>query len=246
MNGFFRRDVPRGIAGDVGAPPSPIDGHWDQSDRPAIQSVRGDVFPGSSPRAADPDPGGEGLAAIVAHDPSFDRGHFLEQVQATFFVVEGAWTQRRPEASRQVMADGLWQQHRVQIQGYIDSHRRNVLEGLSVGSLTVILAESDPTYDTITVRILAWSADYDVDDTSGKVVRGNKRVQQWTEDWSFQRAATAKTVASGGTLASRCPNCGAPLELDITGVCKYCKALVSSGTYDWVLTRISEVPAVDY
>ena len=31
------------------------------------------------------------------------------------------------------MADGLWQQHRVQIQGYVDAHKRNVLEDLAVG-----------------------------------------------------------------------------------------------------------------
>jgi Tim44-like domain len=246
VNGFFHREPPRGIAGDVGAPPSPIDGQWDQSDRPAIETVRGDVFPGNKAQVRPPDSADAGLAAIKAHDPAFDRGQFLQQVQATFFVVEGAWTQRRPEVSRQIMADGLWQQHRVQIQGLIDGHRRNILEGLQVGSLTVILADSGPNFDTITVRILAWSTDYDVDDRTGKVIRGNKRPQQWTEDWTFQRASTAKTVASGGTLSSRCPNCGAPLELELTGECKYCKALVSSGTYDWVLTRICQVPAVDY
>ena len=68
---------------------------------------------------------------------------FLEQVQRTFFVVEEAWTQRQPGMSRQVMADGLWQQHRVQIQGYIDAHKRNVLEDLAVGDLTIIAAHRD-------------------------------------------------------------------------------------------------------
>ncbi len=70
------------------------------------------------------------------------------------------------------MADGLWQQHRVQIQGYVDAHKRNVLEDLAVGDLTIIGAHRDPAYDTITVRVVAACADYDVDDGSGRVVRG--------------------------------------------------------------------------
>jgi hypothetical protein len=139
------------------------------------------------------------------------------------------------------MADGIWQQHRVQIEQYVDEHKRNVLDGLAVGDIAILSAHSDQTFDTITVRILAACADYDVDDGSGKVVRGNKNVEQWQENWTFQRSSSATTKADGGTLASKCPNCGAPLDLDLQGVCKYCHAPVMSGQFDWVLARIAQV-----
>lgn len=226
----------------VGAPPSPIDGGWSHSDKPAISGVHGALFPGTEATPGGVDAPDAGLATIAGRDPGFDKGRFLQEVQSTFYVVEGAWTQRNPAASRQVMSDGLWQQHRVQMQGFVDAHKRNVLEGLAVLSITVIAAHTDSNYDTITVRILATCADYDVDDGSGKVVRGHKETADWMEDWTFQRSAAATTPKDGGTLADHCPNCGAPLQLDLTGICKYCKALVSTGTYDWVLTRISQVP----
>jgi predicted lipid-binding transport protein (Tim44 family) len=182
-----------------------------------MASCRGDLFPGTSVNVQNPESSDAGLAAIAAHDPAFSRQVFLGAVQSVFFVVEGAWTQRKPEVSRQVMADALWQQHRVQIQGYLDAGRRNILGDLSVLSLTVISAHTDTSYDTICVRILAGSSDYDVDDHTGKIVRGDRRVQQWMEDWTFQRSSSATTPPGGGTLSSRCPNCGAPLELDLTG-----------------------------
>jgi predicted lipid-binding transport protein (Tim44 family) len=241
---YHSYEGPPEMTDSVGAPASPIDGAWTHSDKPAIASVRGELFPGTeAPALDDPE---AGLAAIKAKDPNFDKNVFLDQVQSEFYVVEGAWTQRNPGASRQVMADGLWNQHRVQIQGYVDAHKRNVLEGLQVESLTIIAAHTDTNYDTLTVRVLGTCADYDVDDNSGKIVRGCRDVEQWMEDWTFQRSASAKTPKGGGTLAERCPNCGAPLQLDLTGVCRYCKALVSSGTYDWVLSRISKVPRAVY
>jgi len=86
----------------------------------------------------------------------------------------------------------------VQIQQYLDEHKRNVLEDLAVGDLSVLSAHSDQTYDTITVRVLAACADYDVDDEHGRVIRGDKRVGNWTEDWTFQRSAGAKTLVTGG------------------------------------------------
>ncbi len=228
---------PVGSGGSGGSMPT-----WTGSQEPAINSVRGGLFPGSGDQAH---PGvtsaEEGLAQIKAHDPAFNEEAFLESVQRAFFVVEEAWTERKPDMSRQVMADGLWQQHKVQIGQYVSEHKRNVLEDLAVGDLTVLSAHSDETFDTITVRVLAACADYDVDDGSGKVVRGNRKVEQWAEDWTFQRSSKAETKAGGGTLSSKCPNCGAPLDVDLQGVCKYCHAPVMSGDYDWVLARIGQV-----
>ena len=184
---------------------------------------------------------GAGLDAIKAHDPAFDQAGFVASAERAFFTVQQAWTEQKPDMSRQVMADGIWQQHRTQIEGYQSSGRRNVLEGLTVGRADITQASSDATYDTITVRFLAACADYDIDTASNKVVRGNKDVDQWSEDWIFQRAAGATTRPDGGTLQKKCPNCGAPLNLDLAGVCHYCRAPVMSGKYDWVLTRIDQV-----
>ena len=238
----MRRGSGWGMSGSAGAPPSPLEGNWSHSDQPAISSVRGDLFPGTAPQPTAPEASETGLAAIEARDRNFNREVFLEQVQRTFFVVQEAWTQRKPEMSRQVMADGLWQQHRVQIQGYVDAHKRNVLEDLAVGSLSIIGAHTDANYDTITVRVLAACADYDIDDRNERVIRGHRQVENWMEDWTFQRSSSATTPKDGGTMTAKCPNCGAPLDLDLSGVCKYCKAPVSSGSYDWVLARISQVP----
>jgi predicted lipid-binding transport protein (Tim44 family) len=221
-------------------PPAPT--AWTGSQEPAINSVRGDLFPGSHQEAHGPaNSVAEGLTQIKAHDPGFSEEPFLQQVQKAFFVIEEAWSDRKPDVSRQVMADGLWQQHRVQIDQYVNEHKRNVLEDLAVGDMAIVGAHSDQTFDTITVRIYAACADYDVDDNSGKVVRGNKHVGQWQEDWSFQRSSDATTKDSGGTLSSKCPNCGAPLDVDLQGVCKYCHAPIMGGKYDWVLARIAQV-----
>jgi predicted lipid-binding transport protein (Tim44 family) len=215
---------------------------WSGTDEPAIDSVRGDLFPGTHADAhAAASPVEDGLAQIEAHDPAFSQEPFLESVQKSFFIVQEAWTDRKPEMSRQVMADGVWQQHQVQIQKYVDEHKRNVLEDLAVGDLRILSAHSDQTYDTITVRVFAACADYDVDDKSGKVVRGNKSVEQWQEDWTFQRSSSATTKPGAGTLNSKCPNCGAPLNVDLQGVCGYCHQPIMGGKYDWVLARISQV-----
>ena len=235
-----------GASGRTG-PAAPLAARGYDDTRPVgvPERFRGETLPGTHEFAVDSSGGADGVAAglgsIREHDPAFDDAAFLADVERSFFVVEQAWSERKPELSRRVMADGIWQQHRVQIDQYTTQHRRNLLDNLSIGNASVVAAHSDETYDTITVRILAASADYDVDDGNGKVVRGNRDVEQWTEDWVYQRSSDATTKTGAGTMNSRCPNCGAPLDLDLSGVCSYCKAPVMSGKYDWVLTRIDQV-----
>lgn len=194
--------------------------------------------PMTAPTAGDPR---GGIAAIRAHDPAFDLNNFLARVQRSFFLIQQAWMECKPEISRRVMADTLWEQHRMQIAGYVQRHAQNRMDELAVGNEIPVGATSDGTFDTITVRITAACSDYDVDVTTGKIIRGNRAVRTWAEDWQFQRSSKATTRPDGGVMNDKCPNCGAPLDVDLAGVCSYCHSQIMGGEYDWVLDRISQV-----
>ncbi|HET9051045.1 MAG TPA: TIM44-like domain-containing protein [Candidatus Dormibacteraeota bacterium] len=204
-----------------------------------------DVFGGATLEGTHPAASGPvedvqgGLAAIAAHDHAFNEEAFLGQAQASFFTIQQAWMECRPEMSRAVMADGLAQQTAMQLAEYVRDNRRNRLDGLTVANATVVGAHSDATYDTITVRFSCASADYDVDATSGRRVRGWTDVRPWTEDWIFQRSSSATTRVAG-LMSHACPNCGAPINVNAQGVCEYCGQQVMSGRYDWVLSRIDQ------
>jgi predicted lipid-binding transport protein (Tim44 family) len=188
------------------------------------------------------------IARVHEHDPAFNEADFLSDCNRAFFTIQQAWTERKPEISRQVMHDGIWQQHKFQIDQYVSQNKQNILENLAVQNTRVVSVSTDQSFDTVMVRFFASCADYDVElgGKKPKVVRGDRSVSDWAEDWIFQRKATAVTKPNGGTMAKRCPNCGAPLELDLAGVCRYCRAPVMSGEFDWVLTRIEQLPDYEY
>ena len=85
----------------------------------------------------------------------------------------------------------------------------------------------------------ATGLDYVVRDGDGHVVRGS------TEPRAPVHASTGRSSAAPG--ASRptrtrpeCPSCGAPLAIGMAGDCRYCKAKVTTGEFDWVLSRIEQ------
>ena len=191
------------------------------------------------------------IDAAIAHiqegDPGFNEADFLSDCNRAFFTIQQAWTERKPDISRQVMHDGIWQQHRFQIDQYVSQNKQNVLENLAVQNTRLVSVSSDEAFDTIMVRFFASCADYDVElGDKPKIVRGDRSVNDWCEDWIFQRKAGADTKPNGGTMKQRCPNCGAPLDLDLAGICQYCRAPVMSGEFDWVLTRIEQLSSYEY
>jgi hypothetical protein len=79
--------------------------------------------------------------------------------------------------------------------------------------------------------------DYTIN-TGGNVVSGNRsRPRQFTEYWTFIRRRGGK---SSDKQNDRCPNCGAQLKINMAGICDYCAGKVTSGDFDWVLSRIEQ------
>ena len=96
---------------------------------------------------------------------------------------------------------------------------------------------SDVHYDAITVRLFASGLDYTLDE-HGRVVSGSKhRERAYSEYWTLIRGAS---VRGAPRLTRECPSCGAPLEVNMAGSCTHCQAKITSGEFDWVLSRIEQ------
>jgi hypothetical protein len=193
----------------------------------------------AAPMPIDPETIQDGLNAISTRDPNFNPQVFLDRAQTTFFALQNAWMQRNLEPARIYLSDGIFQRWKLQVDQMLAQHRRNVLENLVIGGCALAQIAGDPSIDSITVRIDASAADYDVDDL-GKIVRGDRRPRPFTEYWTFVRSRAARTRTGDGAQITQCPNCGAPISVNESGMCAYCKATVTTGQFGWVLDNITQ------
>jgi len=180
-----------------------------------------------------------GLAAIQADDPAFDIEQFRGRTQQGFYSLQEAWQARDLNSSRPFMSPGLYLGWSSQVQQLLELHKINKLDGLHLDDVVPIKVTHGQAFDDITVRLNATCADYEVDERTGKVLFGSHSPSGFTEFWTFQRGRGVQTT--NRSLQDRvCPNCGAPLEINQVGECRYCRAAVTSGRFDWVLSRIEE------
>lgn len=175
--------------------------------------------------------------ALCERDPKTTREEFEARVSEVFHALQVAWSELDWTKARPFVTDRLYQSQQFWIDAYKKAGMRNVIEEPEITWIELSATTSDKWFDAVTVRVYAKSYDYTIDTATGKVVGGNKKVRHgYSEYWTFVRGRKAK----GGGEPGRCPNCGAELKITTGGVCEYCEAKVTSGDFDWVLSRIEQ------
>lgn len=181
------------------------------------------------------------MRELMARHPDFELSAFRDRVEKIYTELQAAWSEGRWEAVRPWVTDHLFQTLRFWMERYTRHGLQNRLTDVRLHRIEVVSVGVDAWYESVTVRI--WGSMTDcVVDASGRVVGGNPRVpREFSEYWTFLRAS-----GTGGAVhdAHRCPSCGAPLDrVNQAGICGYCDSKITTGRFDWVLSRIDQPEA---
>ncbi|MBI5525099.1 MAG: TIM44-like domain-containing protein [Deltaproteobacteria bacterium] len=179
------------------------------------------------------------MQALKSRDPAFSETAFVERTKKAFLALQGAWSRQDLAPVRQFISAGVKERFDVQFEIQRAQGYRNRMEDVQIQSAEIASVASDRHFDTMNVFVTATAKDDYVDLKTGAVVRHNPD-GPFSEYWTFMRRPGAKTLAGGGLVEGKCPNCGAGLALSDTGRCGHCNAAVASGEYDWVLTEITQ------
>lgn len=171
-------------------------------------------------------------------NPQFSWTQFLERARLIFNELQAAWSSMNWERARPHETDNIFQMHQYWINAYRRQNLRNVVDNSTIASMQPVKIQEDAFYQGITLRIWAQAYDYTVD-ASGKIVSGsNRNLRQWSEYWTFIRNKQAKSAEAKADL--NCPNCGSPLKVNASGICEFCGGKITSGEFDWVLSKIEQ------
>jgi hypothetical protein len=151
--------------------------------------------------------------------------------------MQQAWSSLAWDQARPFLSDNLWQAQSYWLEAYRQGGLRNLNENARIVQLELVRVAADRWYDAITLRVHATGFDYTVD-ASNTIVGGSREKERaYTEYWTLIRSATAKGPARTDPV---CPSCGGPLAINMAGQCTHCQVKVTSGEFDWVLSRIEQ------
>jgi len=174
---------------------------------------------------------------ITRKDPALSWQALQGRVALVFAELQVAWSGRDPMRIRPFVSDNLFQSMYYWIDLYTQARCRNLTENATILRVDLANVLSDAYFDAITLRVFASSIDYTISD-DGKLLSGNRsRPRTYSEYWTLIRGTARRGEPRRD---STCSNCGAPLRIAMTGQCEYCRVKITSGDFDWVLSRIEQ------
>lgn len=189
------------------------------------------------PTAKDPSVSRQ-LEALQARDPAFRWQRFVDRAKLVFHAVQEGWSLKRWERVRPFETDRVFRTHAMWMERFEKEGITNHLKDVEVLKVEAARACQDAYYDQITVRIFAQMKDYKTNRLGWAVEGSRWKKVRFSEYWTFIRQHTGKSRAE--LNSDNCPSCGAPLEVELDGCCRHCRANLARGQYDWVLSRIEQ------
>ncbi len=179
-------------------------------------------------------------AKIKQVDPLFSKEEFIASSKSLFVKLQQAWTDRDWSVIRVFETNELFEQHKNQLQGYIDNNQINVMDRICVNYAHLFEFRQEGDKDILVVRLNSRMADYIIDATSKQVLKGNKETEYVnTYLLTFVRKKGLQTKEGTSKInTTNCPNCGAPTQITSAGECEYCGSVITTGEYNWVLSNL--------
>lgn len=180
------------------------------------------------------------LAKIKKVDPDFNKENFIAWSKTLFVKLQEAWSACDWETIRTFETKELFEQHKAQLQGYIDKHTINMMERICVNYAYLYNFKQDGGQDVLTIELNSRMIDYIMDANTGRVLRGDKTTERVnTYLLTFVRTTGVTTTkATGEVDTTNCPNCGAPTKITSSGKCEYCGSVITTDTHDWALSNL--------
>src|SRR4030095_5654517 len=177
-------------------------------------------------------------AEFTTNNPQFSWADFQTRAKLIFDELQAAWSSLKWERARPHEPDNIFQMHQYWIEAYRRQGLRNVVENCLVTGMQPVKIQEDAFYQAITLRIWAKGNDYTVDNNDNVVSGSRTKTREWSEYWTFIRNREAKDSRVRTELS--CPNCASPLKVNASGICEFCGGKITSGEFDWVLSKIEQ------
>ena len=164
--------------------------------------------------------------------PDFNKKEFLQNGYDMYVKIQNAWMDFKLDDVKDIITDEIYTMYDSQLTTLEVKGEKNIMKDFVLRNcyLTDVVKQNDTI--TITTNYSIEFYDYIIEEQSGKVMRGNSnRKIRSTYEMKFRMSLDESDKVD------KCPNCGAPIEMNSSGICQYCGAKLVSENTKWVLTE---------
>lgn len=164
--------------------------------------------------------------------PGFERETFIQEAFNIYQSVQKAWMNFDLESVRDVLTDEIYNMYTSQLMTLKVKHEKNIMGDFNLIDAKITGCEVINNNATITTVMTIDFYDYIINEETKAVLRGRDDQKMMI---TYEMTFTKKLQDIQATNV--CPNCGAPIEFNTSGVCEYCDSVIVNENAKWVLAK---------
>ena len=169
---------------------------------------------------------------IKSYIPNFNKQEFLDNGYSIYKDVQNAWMNFKLEDVKDEITDELYNMYESQLTTLEVKGEQNIMKDFKVVKSYLKDAVVQNNTITITTGYVIQMYDYIIEKSTGKVIRGSSNNKlKIVYEMKFRR-----TLDESAKI-DKCPNCGAKIDMNTSGICEYCGSKLVSENTKWVLTE---------
>ena len=169
-------------------------------------------------------------------DSQFSGDKFCETAKQTFILTKQACMLHDTSTLRNLMDPLQFKMTDQQVQDDISNNIAHHYDDITFSDVYLTSYTHNHEFEYLAVILKVTYLDYEVDTTTGEIVRGSNKNYK-TEGY---RMRYKKSIASIPNLVN-CPTCGAPLRVVTSGACSYCGRQLIKNSSTWVVCELALV-----
>lgn len=136
---------------------------------------------------------------IKAHDELFNKDEIIAWSKTLFVKLQQSWSKRDWASIRPFETNQLFEQHKSQLQGYIDNNQINVMDRICVNYANLYDYRISGDKEILVIKLNSRMQDYIIDATTKKVLRGDPKIER-TNSYllTFERKFGVQTKPRNG------------------------------------------------
>ena len=171
---------------------------------------------------------------LMKLDNTFRESVFLGKVNNIYVMLCTSMMTNHLERVKHFLSDNLYD---LKVQELEELNRQNIIKMYDELNVNASIIDVEITDEKFIIKVSMHTKylSYNIDKDTKKFISGNKdyRIQD-NKTLIFTKRRDFKTLG----MVRQCPFCGASMDLNNTGFCKFCHKTFDMKEYDWILEEI--------
>lgn len=169
---------------------------------------------------------------IVEVDEAINIADLKSKAFTIYKDIQTAWMNFDTDTIRKLATDEIYNMYSSQLETLKLKGQKNIMKDITLEEAKIIDIKKVNNIITVSVYLRVKCYDYVIKEATGETVRGKDK-----QKIIIEYVISLVKSAVNNSTEEKCPNCGAPVEINSSATCPYCDSTLVKDAGDYVMSK---------